>query len=223
MKRKLSDSRTKKQIIGHTGKTSQNDEAKKSYVHVSKFLELLIRSLPGVFYALDENFRMYIWNENVEKITGYGADEIRELGAFDFFDEENRIIIQNSIEEVFREGKGETEAIGITKDGRKIPYFFTGASAIIEEKRYTLGIGMDISSLKEAQESLIESEALYRTFAERMTEGVALIRKNKIVFANNNFASILGFPDTTEIIGQNRFLNPLKRVCPRSVFFRPAG
>ena len=49
----------------------------------------------------------------------------------------------------------------------------------------------------------MESEALYRTFAERITEGVALICKGKIVFANNNFASILGFLDATEIIGQN--------------------
>jgi PAS domain S-box-containing protein len=195
------DSNNKKEMNIHGRKISQNEEAIKKYIQESKFFGLLIRSLPGVFYALDDNLRMYIWNDNLEKITGYGADELRNLNAFDFFDEKNRIIIQKIIEQISRDGKGETEATLITKDG-DIPYFFAGGSAIIEGKRYTLGIALDISSLKEAQNSIIESEALYRTFAERITEGVALIRGDEIIFANNKFAAILGFSDSAECRGQ---------------------
>ena len=203
MKDKIPDSQEQGPNNDSTKASFHNDEEMKKYIRESKFFRVLIRSLPGVFYALDDRFRMYIWNENVERIAGYRPDELQNLSAFDFFDEENRIIIENSIKEVFKDGKGETEATAITKDGTRIPYFFTGASANIEGKRYTLGIALDISSLKETQNSLIESEALYRTFAERITEGVALIRRNEVVFANNTFASILGFQHVSDILGKS--------------------
>jgi len=203
MKQKLPDSRKKVQTIGQTVKILQNDGAEKSYVYVSKFLELLIRSLPGIFYALDDNFQLLIWNENAEKISGYTAEEAGSIKLKDFFNGNDRILIEKAVKDAFNTGEGVAEATFITKEGKRIPYFFTGASAVIEGKSYLLGIGIDSSRFKEAKDSLIESEALYRTFAERMTEGVALICDGKIVFANNNFASILGFSDTTEIIGQN--------------------
>lgn len=203
MKKKLLDSRKKVQTIGQILKISQDDETEKNYVYVSKFLELLIRSLPGIFYALDDNFQLFIWNENAEKISGYTPEEARGIKLIDLFSANDRIVVENAINEAFLSGEGSTEATLITKKGKRIPCYFTGASAVIEGKSYLLGIGIDISRFKEAQESLIESEALYRTFAERMTEGVALVSNGKIVFANNNFASIIGFSDTTEIIGQN--------------------
>ncbi len=203
MKKKLPDSRRKVQTIGQTGNISQNDDAGKSYVYVSKFLELLIRSLPGIFYALDDKFQLLIWNENAERISGYSAEEAGEVNLSDFFNGDDRIVIENAIRGAYKTGEGVAEATFITKKGKRIPYFFSGASAVIEGKSYLLGIGIDISRFKEAQESLIESEALYRTFAERMTEGVALISNGKIVFANNNFASILGFSNAAEIISQN--------------------
>jgi PAS domain S-box-containing protein len=203
MKKKLTDSIKKVQTIGETVKTLQNNESGKSYEYVSKFLELLIRSLPGIFYALDDNFKLLIWNENAENISGYTAEEAEHLGLVDIFGGNDRIIIENAVREAFHTGEGAAQATFITKKGKQIPYYFTGASAVIEGKSYLLGIGIDLSRFKEAQESLIESEALYRTFAERMTEGVALISNGKIVFANNNFASIIGFPNAAEIIGQD--------------------
>jgi PAS domain S-box-containing protein len=203
MKKKITDSIKKVQTIGETVKTLQNNESGKSYEYVSKILELLIRSLPGIFYALDDNFKLLIWNENAENISGYTAEEAKHLGLEDIFGGNDSIIIESAIKEAFHSGEGSTEATLITKKGKRIPCYFTGASAVIEGKSYLLGIGIDLSRFKEAQESLIESEALYRTFAERMTEGVALISNGKIVFANNNFASIIGFSATAEIISQN--------------------
>jgi hypothetical protein len=69
MKKKITDSIKKVQTIGETVKTLQNNESGKSYEYVSKFLELLIRSLPGIFYAVDDNFKLLIWNENAENIS----------------------------------------------------------------------------------------------------------------------------------------------------------
>jgi PAS domain S-box-containing protein len=203
MKRIFPESHMKELQIGQTGTSSQGNEAEKGYLDVGKFFELLIRSLPGIFYALDDKFRILYWNENAEKISGYVGDEVKDYRPSDFFSGEDRIIIENAIKEAFETGENIAEATFITKEGQRIPYFFTGASAMIGETRYLLGLGLDISRIKEAQESLKESEALDRAFAERITEGVSLIRREKVEFANNAFASILGFPGSTEIMGQD--------------------
>jgi len=84
---------------------------------------LLIRSLPGIFYVLDENFQLLIWNENAERISGYTADEAGEIKLIDFFSGNDRIIIENAIKEAFHTGEGVAEATFITKSGKRIPYF----------------------------------------------------------------------------------------------------
>ena len=189
MKRKLPDNCKKEQIISKTENIFQ-----------------IFRSLPGIFYILDDNFQPFIWNENAERISGRTVEKTGKIKLSDFFNENDRIIIENTIKKVFNTDEGSAEATFITKNGKQIPYFFTGASVVIEGKSYKLCVGIDISRFKEAQESTMESESLYRAFAERITEGVALICKGEIVFANNKFASILGFLDATEIIGKNSMI-----------------
>ena len=203
MKNRLINNIKEEQAVDLTRKIIQLEESTRGYERKSTFFELLIRSLPGLFYAFDDKFQVHMWNKNVEEVTGYLAEEIPEHSLFELFDGEDLKFIQDTIQNVFKTGQGVAEAILITKDGRRIPYFFTGVSAVIEGTPYLLGMGLDISILKGAEASLLESEALYRTFAARMTEGVTLIHEDKFVFMNNAFASMLGFSDPNEILGQD--------------------
>lgn len=189
MKRKLSDDNKKNQVSGKIEKMFQ-----------------IWRKLPGIFYVLDDQFQPLIWNENMETIYDYTPEEAQKVRLKDIFRGQDRAIVEDAIRETFRTGEGSIEATVEIKNGRRIPFFLTASRFVIEDKQYLIGIGIDISRFKEHQESLIESESLYRAFAERITEGVALICKGEIVFANNKFASILGFIDATEIIGKNSMI-----------------
>lgn len=191
------------QSMDLTRRIADLEETTRGYIRRSTFFEMLIRSLPGLFYVFDDKFKVHMWNKNVEQVTGYMAEEIPQHSLFELFDGEDLKHIQGTIQDVFRTGQGVAEAILITKDGRRIPYFFTGISAVIEGTPYLLGMGLDISVLKGAEAALLESEALYRTFAARMTEGVTLIHGDKFVFVNKAFASMLGFSDPNEILGQD--------------------
>ena len=192
---------SKEQIIDITKKIAHLEEATRGYERENKFFEMLIKSLPGLFYVFDDKFQLHMWNKNVEKATGYLDEEIPERSMFDIFDEQDIPFVRGIIQNVFQTGEGVLEADIITKDGRRIPYIFTGVSAIIEGIPYLLGMGLDISKRKEAEASLRESEALYRIFAERMTEGVTLIHNDQILFVNDAFASLLGFSDTNQLLG----------------------
>ncbi|MBN2283579.1 MAG: sigma 54-interacting transcriptional regulator [Deltaproteobacteria bacterium] len=191
------------QILRLNSRIVDLEESIKGFERKNQFFEMLIKSLPGLFYVFDDTFQIHKWNKNVETVTGYDAQEIMTRSIFEIFDGDDLVLIQKAIENVFRTGTGVAEADLVTKEGRRIPYFFTGVSAEIGGIPYLLGMGLDISKRKEAENSLRESEALYRIFAERMTEGVVLFHEFRILFVNNAFALMLGYSEPDELLGRD--------------------
>lgn len=169
----------------------------------NQFFELLINNLPGLFYLFDNNFKVHKWNKNVEAVTGFSTEEVQTRHLFELFTGNDLIQIKKSIDETFIKGAADTEAILKTKDGRRIPYYFTGASTRLEDKQFLIGMGIDISKRKQAENALRESEALYRILAERMTEGVVLFHNFRVLFANNAFAAMLGYDDPLQLNDKN--------------------
>jgi len=181
------------------------EETLKEFERRNTFFEMLIKSLPGLFYVLDDKYQLHKWNQNAEAITGYKSEEFitEKRGLKDVFDAVDLPLVKHAIKNAIRNGEGIVEARILTKDGMYIPYLFTGVGAEIDGTPYVLGIGLDISKRKQAEGALLESEALYRIFAERMTEGVTLLHGSKILFANKAFATISGFSDPDQLLGQD--------------------
>jgi PAS domain S-box-containing protein len=169
----------------------------------NQFFDLLISSLPGLFYLFDNDFFIHKWNKNVETVTGFTAEDVRSRHLFDLFTGEDLVNIQKAIEETFLKGDASVEAVLNTADGQKIPYYWTGAGTTIENKHFLLGMGIDISKRKKAENALKESEALYRIFAERMTEGVILFHNFRILFANKAFTFMIGYDHPSDLIQEN--------------------
>ena len=177
----------------------------------NRYFEMLINSLPGVFYVFDENLHFHRWNKNVERVTGYSSNEIGHMSILDLFEGEDKVRMQEVLHEVFTRDDGEAEENGngnveadlVSKYRVPTPHIFTGVSAKIEGVSYLLGMGLDISEIKQAQEALRESEALYRTLADRMTEGVLLFLEEEILFANQVLADMFGFTDPGRVVGRH--------------------
>ncbi len=176
-----------------------------SFQRKSKFFEMLIRSLPGVFYVIEDNLKFQNWNKNLEKITGYSSEEVRTKTVMDMFVGRDAQRILQAIQKALATGAATVEADVATKDGNRIPYFFSGTSARMKESSYVLGIGTDLSALKHATNALGESEAFYRMLAERMTVGVLLAQQSNIVFVNDALVSMLGHRDSGELLGEDAF------------------
>ncbi len=174
-----------------------------SFEKENKFFKMLIDSLPGIFYLFDKTFNLLKWNKNVEKVTGYSRQEVVERSIFDLFTGDDLTRMEKAIQGVFDTGYGTEEAVLVTKNGTQIPHFFTGISTTIDDKAYLLGVGIDISKRKQAEDALRESEALYRIFAERMTEGVMIFSNFKIIFTNDVFTSMFGYTNQEQILGTN--------------------
>ncbi|MDA3897772.1 MAG: sigma-54-dependent Fis family transcriptional regulator [Desulfobacteraceae bacterium] len=169
----------------------------------NQFFELLINNLPGLFYLFDSDFKVHKWNKNVETVTGFSPEEVQTRHIFELFAGNDLNQIQESIEATFAKGSADAEAILETLDGRRIPYYFTGASTTLDNKKFLIGMGIDISKRKQAENELRESEALYRILAERLTEGVVLFHDFRILFGNNAFAAMLGYDDPSQLLAKN--------------------
>lgn len=109
----------------------------------------IINSLPAIFYYCDAQGNFLRCNESFETVLGYGWGEISKMSPEDFFEYPKKEKAGQWLEKVFAEDYAETEAMLLTKDGRKIPYFFTCSTVRIDDKNCVIGVGIDISARKQ--------------------------------------------------------------------------
>lgn len=131
-------------------------QAEADIQHEKALSDSLINNLPGVFYLFNEQGQFLRWNENFEKISGYAAAEFSQMHPLDFFDGPDKELIQARIGEVFQTGKSDAEANLITKDGRRLPHYFTGTLIRYNNAPCLIGMGIDMSERRQAEKSLLE-------------------------------------------------------------------
>lgn len=169
-------------------------QAEEQIVKEKELSDTAVNSLPGIFYMFDINRKFMRWNKNFETVSGYSADEIPFVNPITFFAEEDRIRAGQNVEDIFRKGSAELEANFLTRNGEKIPFFFTGRFVNYDGIPCMLGTGIDISGLKKAEEELRKNEEKYRTLVEQAVDAIALYDANgKILDVNTGSANLLGY------------------------------
>ena len=129
-----------------------------------QFSESLINSLPGIFYILDEKGKFYRWNENLEKVAEYSTEEVLKMSPFDVFEEEDKKIVADKIEEVFVNGRSNVELDVVSKSGKKTPYYFTGIRTNIDNVSYLVGMGIDITERKQSRERYAKKRRAFQGY-----------------------------------------------------------
>lgn len=120
----------------------------------NELLDSIINSMPGLFYLFKKDGGYLRWNKQLELITGYSPEEISRISPLDFFSNEEIPLIVKAIEKTFENGSWKLEANLLTKDGRKIPYYFTGALINYADTECLLGMGIDLSAIKNLEKEL---------------------------------------------------------------------
>ena len=148
----------------------------------------IINSLPGLFYMVDINGKLIRWNKLFENVSGYTKEEITSMRVIDFVDIDQRQEVLSKKASVIQKGESEVESFFITKDKQKIPYFFTSNYSKYKDAPCLLGVGIDISKLKETerQREIEQSnnEALINTTKEMMW---SVDRNLRLIAGNKQF------------------------------------
>ena len=137
--------------------------------HERDLSKVIINSLPGLFYVVDENLRFLRWNDNFMSMTGYSTDEIQGMRVLDFHRESDRSTISENVRQVFLVGENAAEADIVLKDGTIKTFMLISKRLQYEGKPCLVGTGIDITDQKRAEEEL-------KRFAENLEDANIALR-----------------------------------------------
>jgi PAS domain S-box-containing protein len=163
----------------------------------------IINSLPGIFYLFDQTGKFLKWNKNFETISGYSANEIEMMSPLDFFRPEEKDLIMQRIMKVFEHGMADVEANFLTKDDITIPYYFNGFAATFEGQQCLIGMGLDLTDLRQAEYESRSRLKLIEIMLNGITDGFfAVDRDLNLRLLNPVFASHMRV-NAADAIGKN--------------------
>ncbi len=122
-------------------------------INEQNFTDSVINGMPGLFYVMSGN-RLIRWNKNLEVVSGYLQEEIGKLTILDLVAGKDKEFASRQIETTMETGSSRFEVVVVTKTGKLIPHYFTGLLAQIGVTKLFVGTGVDISDLKNTQETL---------------------------------------------------------------------
>jgi PAS domain S-box-containing protein len=170
-------------------------------VQESELTTTMMEALPGLVGLADDQMRLIRWNKALEKVSGFTADEIARMSPLDFIAREDQEALAAEIQAALRTGRGSVEGHVRTKDGNKIPYFFSGVRVTNEKGTFLLGVGIDISERKRLEQQ-------YRQ-AQKM-EALGQLAGGVAHDFNNLFTIINGYSDL--LIGRFPSGDPTREV-----------
>jgi len=166
------------------------------------FADGLVEAMPGIFYLYDERGRFLRWNRNFEQVSGYSAEEIALMHPLDFFGGQEKQLLTERIGEVFTKGEATIEASLVCKRGSLTPYYFTGKRVEIDGVLCLVGVGVDISERKRAEDALRKTEERYRSTLDTILEGCQLIGFDWRYLYLNPAAAIQNRRPNAELLGR---------------------
>jgi PAS domain S-box-containing protein len=180
-------------MLGAMQDITEMKEAENKIIVQKELSESIINSLPGTFYIFNKEGKFYLWNKNFETVAGYGSDEIVHMNPLDYFIDEEKAIAKDVIEKVFSTGYGTLEILIAAKDGRRIPYYLTGKSIMYENELCVLGVGIDISERKKAENALLSSEKKYRILFNDNPMPMWILSLPDRKFMDVNYATFINY------------------------------
>lgn len=168
------------------------------------FSEAMLESMPGVLYFYDHNGKFLRWNRNLEAVSGYSGEELKEMHPLDFFAQADKALVAERIARVFDGGEATVEAPMVMKDGSARQFFFTGRRVRFCGKDCLVGMGIDVSERKEAERALRKSEEQFRLIMDNLEDLVAVLDlEGRRIYNSPSYRSLLG--DLEKLRGSNSF------------------
>jgi two-component system, cell cycle sensor histidine kinase and response regulator CckA len=155
------------------------------------FSDAVIESLPGIFFMQDETHKNVRWNRNAEKIARYHPSQVQRLGNVS---EKYRSLIQQKAQEVFEKGASQVEIEMLGQGGATHHYEISAHRVELEGKPYVIGVGIDVSERKRAEDELRLSEERFSSAFEHAPIGMALVAPDSgFIKVNRTLCELLGY------------------------------
>lgn len=151
------------------------------------FTNAILDSVPGLLYVYNANGYLVRWNKRHEAITGYSAEELAHKQILDWYQGEPDAIaaITAGVEKALREGYAEAEGHLITKSGAKLLFAYTAVRMIVEGEVFFVGIGIDITARRQAEDTINRERAFLASAIELLPFPIFFASTNQAIFRTN--------------------------------------
>ena len=163
----------------------------------SEILPGVFNSIPNPIFVLDKKGFFVLANLAFCDLAGLPLQKIRGMNIDQVFLPE--------VSMLFRTLHGDLnnrEIVIITPGGHANPYLVSVLKAGFERRSMDLYALRDLADFKRAEESLLESEHLYKTLVNQLPNPILIHIGGQVVFANDLILEITGY-DKEGIIGEN--------------------
>jgi len=178
--------------------------------------KLLVQSIVDyAIYMLDPNGFVTSWNAGAQRIKGFQTEEIVGKHFSTFYTDEDRKagLPKTVLETARKEGKYEGEGLRVRKDGTRF-WASVVVDRINDENGKLVGfakITRDMTTQREAQQALVESEQRFRILIQGVTDYAIFMLdpEGRVTNWNAGAQRIKGYKPE-EIIGEHfsRFYTP---------------
>jgi PAS domain S-box-containing protein len=178
---------------------TERRRAEERLIQERSLLKALMDNTPDHVYFKDADGRFIMISKAHAEAFGL-SDPLDAVGKtdFDFFTDEHARPALADEQEIMRTGLPivDLEEKETLIGGGDTWASTTKLARIDEHGRTlgTLGISRDITTRKQAEQTLRESEEKYRTLIEKANEAIYIAQDGAIVFANNRMSEIVGVP-----------------------------
>ncbi len=182
----------------------------------------IIQSLPGLFYIFGKKEgKFLIRNKNWNAVTGYSDEELDNIIIHNFFSngKDQKKCIQK-VKEVFKLGMASMENNLLTKNRKKIPYFFTGTRMKIEGNEYLAGLGIDITDRRKAESKLIQINETLDIKVKKRTKALKKLNDHLIYSEEKERGKLAADIHDTAVQSIAMSLSKIKMVkkdCPEKI------
>ncbi len=181
-------------LLGAMQDITEQKVAQKQLQLEKQLSDSIINSLPGIFYLFNQSGQYIRWNQNFEKVSGYNEREIKGLHPLDLIPDNEKELVMEKIKNVYITGEENVESNILTKEGKVIPYYFTGMMINYQGETCLMGVGIDISEKLESQQQLIKNEENFRTLIEQASDGIFISDlKGDYVVVNHIACTLTGY------------------------------
>ena len=169
-------------------------------------LRRITENMHDMICETDESGRLVYLTPSCTKILGYYPHELIHSFVFDKIHPED---VDHAKEAFYHAlqgtGTGKVEFRYCHKDGHYIWLEVLGDVLLDDQGKPTGTIlsGRDISSRKQTEDALRESEERYRLLVEQSPDGVVVHQNEKFLYANHAAARLTGLDSSDELIGKN--------------------
>lgn len=186
-------------ILGVYEDITEHKLAEQQLLRESKVRRQMMEALPGVFYMLDENEHLLMWNNNFERYTQRSGGELANMSPLDLFIPKDKGRVAMAIANTFESGEASIEATLQTKDGSTLDYYLTGMRIELDGKPVLIGVGVDIGERIRAEASL----TLLSLAVEQSANSIVITDlEANIEYANAAFSKVTGY-SLEEVKGRN--------------------